>query len=278
MSQGADRPGAASQRGEFSEPAIRRAVLQGTLSHPLSVYPVALSILGGLAIALFGPTAALIWGASGAVALGFSSWLVQYYARRKTFASAYLQRAHRRIEQQTRERLELLRTELHEYGLTRGAQQLAAFEAKIENLKELLARVFDPGELTYGRYLGIAEQVYLSAVDNLHEAALTLQAISTIDLAYVARRITELEKTRERREEIEPELESLRARKDLHAEQTDKVDELLARNEAALTQLDQTAAAVATIKTGPRSASVDFETAMSELERLASRAQSYSTR
>jgi DNA-binding transcriptional MerR regulator len=267
---------AGSRHGEFSQSAVRRAVLRETVSHPASVYPAVLAALGAVAVGLFGWSNPLLWGASGAGAVGLLSWLVNYFARSKSFAGRYLERAHRALEERTRSRLEQLERELAELGLERGVHQLDAFGAKLANLKEILRRVLDVNELTYGRYLGIAEQVYLSAIDNLHEAALARQAIATIDLSYIDARLRELEKGAAPHDEAASEIESLRARRELHAEQLAKVEELLAQNEVAMTQMDVAAAAIAAIKTGPRSARVDFETAMSELTRLADTAQRYS--
>ena len=265
-----------SRQSEFSQSAVRRAVLRETVSHPTSIYPAVLAILGALAAGLFGWSNPLLWGASGAGCIGLLSWLVNYFVRNRSFASGYLERAHRALEERTRGRLDALERELAELGLERGVHQLEEFGAKLSNLKEILGQVLDVHELTYGRYLGIAEQVYLSAIDNLHEAALSRQAISTIDLGYVAARLRELEKSAATHDEAASEIESLKARRDLHAEQLEKVEELLARNEAAMTQMDLAAAAIAAIKTGPRSARVDFETAMGELTRLAETAQRYS--
>jgi hypothetical protein len=265
-----------SRPTEFSQSAVRRAVLRETAGHPASVYPAVLAVLGAVAVALFGWSGPLLWGASGAGCVGLASWLVNYFVRNKSFASGYLARAHRALEERTRARLGELERELGELGLERGVHQLEEFGAKLANLKEILGRVLDVNELTYGRYLGIAEQVYLSAIDNLHQAALSRQSIRTIDLAYVDARLRELEKSAAPHDEAASEIESLRARRELHAEQLEKVEELLARNETAMTQMDMAAAAIAAIKTGPRSARVDFETAMGELTRLAETAQRYS--
>lgn len=264
-----------SRPSEFSQSAVRRAVLRETASHPASVYPAALAVLGAVAVALFGWSGPLLWGASGAGCVGLASWLVNYFVRNRSFASGYLERAHRALEEHTRTRLQALERELSELGLERGVHQLEEFGAKLANLKRILGQVLNANELTYGRYLGIAEQVYLSAIDNLHEAALSRQSIQTIDLGYVDRRMREIEKGGVQPEEA-AELESLRARRELHAEQLAKVEELLARNETAMTQMDMAAAAIAAIKTGPRSARIDFETAMGELTRLAATAQRYS--
>ncbi len=61
----------------------------------------------------------------------------------------------------------------------------------------------------------------------------------------------------------------------LYDEQKARVAGLLAQNEAALTVLDRTAAAIAQAKTGEGWASLDAKTAIEELEALAKRAGRY---
>jgi hypothetical protein len=263
---------------DFSESSIARAVLRETVSHPLSIYPAVFAALGALAATLFGATPVLITGASGFAAVGLVGWLVNYFGRRQAFTGAYLARAHARIERETREKLEQLRAELDELGLEQGVEQVAQFERKLENLKDVLGRKLDVGELTYGRYLGIAEQVYLSAIDNLHEAALGLRAVHTIELDSIDQRLAELRAESERSGEPSSEITSLVERKNLYAEHKERVSDLLAQNEAAMTEMDRTAVAIAGIKTTPDHAQIDLETAMAELARLAGRAHEYSRR
>jgi len=260
---------------DFSKSAVTKAVLRDTLAHPLSIYPAVFAVLGGMATALFGVSPMLLAGTGGVAMLGLSSWLVNYFARRQSFAGAYLQRAHRLIEAETRARLEQLRSDLEEQGLTQGVTQLQKFQQKLDNLKQVLGRKLDPGELTYGRYLGIAEQVYLSAIDNLQQAALASRAVHTIDLGYIETRLRELENAPRMTDENSREMASLQERRTLYAQNRAQVAQLISRNESAMTEMDRTAATLASIKTKRGAAKVDLETAMSELVRLAQQAHRY---
>jgi len=62
---------------------------------------------------------------------------------------------------------------------------------------------------------------------------------------------------------------------ELAAKQSASVETLLAQNEQALAQMDQALHAVAEMKTG--STNVSMETAMADLQQIASRAGAYST-
>ena len=68
-----------------------------------------------------------------------------------------------------------------------------------QSLINVLQRRLDAGELTYARYLSTSQQVFSSALDNLHEIAVAYESISTIDETYIDRRLAELDCRRQRR-------------------------------------------------------------------------------
>jgi dsDNA-binding SOS-regulon protein len=123
----------------------------------------------------------------------------------------------------------------------------------------------------------MAEQVYLSGLDNLQRIAHTLASIQAIDEDYVRSRILDLKRIREPSASKTQELESLQARLSLKDAQRAKVDQWLAQNEQAMTQIDSTMAAIAALDTVRGHATTDLETAMRELAELARRAPDYSS-
>jgi len=156
-----------------------------------------------------------------------------------------------------------------------GVAQLRHLQDKIRTFEGVLQRRLQAGELTYGRYLAIAEQVYLSALDNLHEIAVTLQSASGIDADYIRSRLDELRETASPTEDHERAVTALSERNTLLQTQHQRVVQLLAQNESAMTVLDKTAAALAQTKIGRGEAKMDAEAAMKELERLAGRIGAY---
>lgn len=157
----------------------------------------------------------------------------------------------------------------------RPAHQLRAIQEKRDNLADVLGRRLDAGELTYARYLTTAQQVYTSALDNLHEVAVGLKSISAIDAEYIDRRLDELENEEESGGAAERERTSLEDRRALRDTQDKKVAELLAQNESAMTLIDKTATALADAPIGRTPE--DAEAAMAALEELAERASKYAT-
>ena len=134
----------------------------------------------------------------------------------------------------------------------------------------MLQHRLDAGELTYARYLATSQQVFSSALDNLHEVAVASESISTIDETYIDRRLTELASDDSDPEAAERERATLERRREMRATQRRSIAQLLAQNESALTALDRTTTALADVPIGKKPD--DADAAMAELEALADRA------
>ena len=171
--------------------------------------------------------------------------------------------------------LETLALDLERVDSDQGLEQLRLLGEKLESLRSVLERRLDSGELTFGRYLSTAEQVYLSAIDNLHDIAVALTSVRTIDPDYIESRMRELERVPAPGGETRRELETLAQRRALREQQRRRVAELFAQNEQAMTALDNTASALADVRMGKGHAKLDAEAAMAELEQLARRTGSY---
>ena len=139
----------------------------------------------------------------------------------------------------------------------------------------MLGSRLDAGELTYARYLTTAQAVYESTLENLHEVAVAQRSISAIDGEYIELRLAELAADTDISEADERERASLEGRRSLRLSQEQKVADLLAENEAAMTLLDRTATSLADAPIGrtPEEA----KAAMAALEELADRASRYAT-
>lgn len=270
---------------DFSQSAIQKAVTRKTLEHPVVLYPAVISLLGGFSLALFGLSPWLIGAAAGGLGVAFISWLTNFSLRRDSFATDYVRQLQQRIEQQSEAKKRQLSKALAEVDSRQGEHQFKRFSDKFSAFQSMLAKKLNPGELTYGRYLGMAEQVYLGAIDNLQSIVDGLKAMQVIDVRYIETRIKELQPLVKAGDKLKAqgledvnasELDSLLKRQEIYQSQKLKVDKLLTQNEAALTQLDLTIAAIAELRTTDNAASLDLETAMQELEKLAAKAQNYS--
>jgi len=178
-----------------------------------------------------------------------------------------------RVEDVDPAEIAALRAELEVLTDTQPIEQLDALLSKRQSLINVLQRRLDAGELTYARYLSTSQQVFASALDNLHEVAVAYESISTIDETYIDRRLAELVDDDSDVDAATRERDTLERRRDLRATQRRRIAQLLAQNESALTALDRTTTALADVPIGKQPE--DADAAMAALEELADRAAKY---
>jgi chaperonin cofactor prefoldin len=258
---------------DFSPRAVSRAVLGTTLQKPHVLYPAAVGILGGVATALLGPAFMLPAVIGGAVGLG--AWAIEYAFRRDKHARDYVQSLHQALAGRVDETMRVLHREFLDLRFEPAIAQIDRLRDKYEAYAELLRRKLDPNEMTFSRYLGMGEQVFLGGLDNLARISDALRGASSNDDVEIRTRIRDLQRDGIDSQAQDQEIAALRARLDLMERQREKVFGWLAENEAAMTAMDKVMAEIAEMNT-VGSATMKMEHAMQELESLAKRAQSYS--
>jgi hypothetical protein len=275
-----DTPPSPPKLQDFSQRAIQGHVIRQGLSHWLTLYPPALGLPLGFAAYLFN-TPLLYLGLLGGLTVGLGSAIVNIFFRGDALSASYLQQLTEGTQAQKAQFLENLRRSLTqaqriagaESSVEQGLEQFERMRAKFDKLSSLLAAKFSQGELSYGRFLGAAEQVYLGGLDNLQRVAALLESVGGIDLTYIDKRLANLDKPDS--EADRKEREALVRRQRLRSEQLARIDELLAGNEEALTALEETMVAVAAMSTNTALAKGDFETAIAQLQQVAARARHY---
>lgn len=155
-------------------------------------------------------------------------------------------------------------------------EQFEGANAKYLTFRELLSAKFDPGEITFGRYLKSAEHLYFSVLDEAQNAATSLAGLQTIDLDLVRARTRALKRVRAPSDAEVKELEALETRLELREKELGHIRELLSTNEQSLTTLALAGTALTRLQTEDGRTALDADTAMQELEELASRTNRYS--
>lgn len=138
------------------------------------------------------------------------------------------------------------------------------------HVMEVLEGRFDRSELAFERSRTLVTEVCLGAVDNLTSMASQARGVVGLDGDFVRRR---LEREGERLT-VEERI-ALKRRLELIEGTERRLRHLAARNESALTLLDDTAVAMARIETGRPQASVATDQALEELRRFIGRAERY---
>ncbi len=258
---------------DMSPKAIKKSVLSTAAQRPLTIYPAALAVLGAGFALLIDANALSVAAMAAGGAITSVSWLWEVFARGQHHASQFIRRCREEIEHQRRVSLGQLQQDMRAAGDAQGLKQIQLFKDKYDNFVAILGRKLDAGELTYQRYLTIAEQVFLGGLDNLENAALAMKSVSAIDMAHIENSLAKLKD--DHSAAAQTKAGELKARLSLRETQRLRANALLLENEQALTQLDHVTAKIAEIKTQAGRAQLDLEEAMAELQHLIMRADSY---
>ncbi len=260
---------------DFSPAAIRRQVVREAIQKPYVLYPIATAILGGVAALLLGPSALFLGAVIGGSLIGASAWLIDTTLRKETHVARHLSRLRQVLAERVTDSIHNLERDLKAVGSQEGLDQLIRLQAKYTTFEELLRGKLNRNELTYDRYLGMTEQVYLAGLDNLNSIASIKKSISAMDLGHIRRRGRELASLTSPSSAEKKELAALKERHQLRKSQEEKVSTLLSQNEEAMTTMDRLMAALAEMNPGLSRATMGMDDAMQELERLAERSRDY---
>ena len=267
---------------DFSQKAIQKAIRNEALSHPVTLYAGVATILSALSWATFGAPV-FLWAALGAAVLSASSLIVNYCFRDHALGETYIQRLNERLAQEKESVLLSLQDELkqcsdipaaHDY-VEQGLEQFTRSRLTYDNFREVLEQSFGSGRLDYGRIWGASEQAYLGVLDNLKQVVTILKSLSTIDPDYIDRRLRQLALLNrladaDRREQV-----TLTKRAQVREEQLQKVNEILTRNEEAITGIEEATAALADTRSGDTFSDLDPETSIRQLRELAEKAVAF---
>ncbi len=168
--------------------------------------------------------------------------------------------------------LESIDPALAEKALTQFEQN----EDRIGKFREVLRAKFEPGELTFGRYLSAAEQLYTAVFENLRDVGVMLSNLDSLSVREARKELGVLERFATLSDDERRTADGLRDRLAI-AERTEaEIRSRLAYNDSALTEFDRVNLALSSIKTSKSTSNIDLEATMSELRELADRAKKYS--
>lgn len=259
------------QISSLSAADIKRSVLLDTLQRPLALYPVVIAILGLFYCLMIEPLA-MLWALAGfAFTLAIVYWLIAYFIRGQSFALNAVAAFHQDIVSQREAAISKLQQQLAEFEQAQGAAQVQQLKQKFDAFQDVLNLKLNQQELAYARYLTMAEQVFLAAVDNLNDAVSSLKGIAAIDEKRLKQQLKALGKTPLEQEQKA----ALEERLKLFHDTQQRVVSLFTDNEKAMTQLDKVSSQLARISTKQGHANMELEHAMAEMRILAQRAKKY---
>lgn len=261
---------------DFAPAEINKALRQETLSSPGFIYPIAGGVLGAVttaAIGLSGPIGfTALAAAAAAFLIGGGTWLYKQNIVRGARMARHIQRMHQQLTNRIKQRQQQLDDQVRRSGHSQAEQQLQSLREKFDNFRDLLARRFNPEELTYNRYLGTCEQVYLGALDNLQAIVDNLRAMHSMDPDLLEKNHAEATQRGDQQT-----ANALSERIGIYQMHQSRVSAALARNETAITRVSQAIAALIALDTGQGMASSSLDNTMNELQQLAINTQDYAS-
>ena len=258
---------------DLSAAAIRRAVFGQSLQHPSVVYPAVLGVLGGLGAALVAGSPLLVGAAAAAGGVAVAALATNFFVRHDRIAGSYLASVRERLAQERQAHITDLADDLKAVKAVEAARQLDRFAEKMSTFQAVLAERLSPSELTFARFSAIAETVFLAGVDNLRAIHLAAKSLQAVDEAYLAQRLRQLERLVSNPPGTEQ--QGLRDQLEHARLLRERINARLGQNEQAMAELDRATAAVGEMKTGADRPSLDMESAMQELARMALRSTAY---
>lgn len=263
------------QPADYSPQAIQKNVRCKSLAHPLTLFPTAF----GMGCAAFAAIANVPMFYLLALA-GFVGpiWLVvQMCFRSDALGKRYLKALDERREWYKFWLMDQVKVGLGQQYATeiacehavQGCQQFDRTRVVREGIQELLAMKLNTSELTFHRFLAAAEQAYLSILDNLKDVVAALKSANSIAPDDLKRRIAKCVKTKQLSEADREEKETLEERLQLWNSQMQRVDSLLAKNERAITAMDNISSRISEWHTDQHFAASDVEFIITELHDLA---------
>ncbi|WP_423820626.1 hypothetical protein V5738_09760 [Salinisphaera sp. SPP-AMP-43] len=150
------------------------------------------------------------------------------------------------------------------------AAQADRLYSRYAHVLDVLDSKFDRRELTFDRSRSMVGQVCLTAADNLNAMGSLAAGTVGIDADFVRRRLKQTDQRLHADER-----EALQQRLDLVADTERRLRDLSARNEAAMTTLDNAAVVMARVETDRPQAAVAADQALTDLQRFMDKAERY---
>jgi hypothetical protein len=213
----------------------------------------------------------------GAILLGGGTWAWKRFFKGDKFFEQYRNHLRQLLDEDTKRRRNELQQSLDSYGNKHACEQLEQFQNKIDVFIEILNVKFpDKNQLTYNRYYTIAQEVFLSGIDNLNEVLMIHRTLDAIDLDYIERSLQNLER-REEDAAAKRERNSLLLSRQQYLDQQQDIKNLMAQNEEALSKLDEAIVQVQDIKRSANNESqLDMDASIEQLHRMATQSYKFS--
>jgi len=266
---------------DFNQEAVKRVVRKEAWQHPLTLYPTAIGVVGGVALALLDPTLFTFLVTVGGLCVGGLSWIVNYCFRDQALRNRYLDKLNKKMVAHREKQIKELKKKLDECKTISGGEEYALLgQRQFDQIGQTFAALIDvlddklnPQEETYRLYYGQAELAQRAVLEKLQEIVNILRSIRAIDVNEIELRLKQLARMKNKEEADLQEEEALKKRLTLRKDQLSRVNSLITFNEQTITQMNELAANWARTITNE---TVSEETLGQDLENLVKQTGQYS--
>lgn len=263
----------------FTRKDLKKAVLKEATEHPITMSTTALGIIAGAGMLIFGTESIFLLSTIGLIGTGLTSFGYNYFLKKEFYESKYLEKLQKDLESQNEQKIKALKENLSKTFNNgqdfahQGSQQMKKVDEKVSAFLEVLNEKFQEDSITHRRYIGSVSNVVGALLDNLKKIVAILRASDTINLSELKKRIRILEGSTTKADKEEK--HALEERKVTLEKNLTVVDELLSKNERALTMIDKVTSELSMIDTSMNDSTLNIEEGISDLENLTMNTKNY---
>jgi len=237
---------------QFNANSVGKMVFSEALQHPFTLYPAALSILGGLYMALINFDKTSFSVTAVATILSSLSFVFQYFIKGEDRAKKIVKDKISQLKEEMVNEWISIKDKMLTNGFAEGAKEVQELHQSFIRLVTFLNEKFrDKGSLTAERFIVLAEETYSRGIFLLQKALEVYSALNEIDEQKLKDELVEFEKKLKiskkhkdssaiEQEALEIKIKSHSKRIQLFTERADTLRELMAQCEVLEATLDST--------------------------------------
>ncbi len=166
---------------DFTDKAVRKAVLKETLQHPLTVFPLAASLVSLFYMSLINPDPLAFLAGVGSGAVSIGAWIVNYFFRGEKYAEKYINEMRSRREYYKEHQLSRLLEDCKKQKFRRGEQAFIELNEAYETLCRFLNDHLQKGDMSAQRFLVLAEDAFQKGIGIIKESLNTFMALKAVN-------------------------------------------------------------------------------------------------
>jgi hypothetical protein len=242
---------------EFSRGAVQKAVLSRTITHPMTLPPVAIGLVVLFAAAILPWKMPLILGGLVLGLFGLIHWGYKYILKGEKLTEDHVRKLREARAMQDISKIRQIEARLQDAGFAAGAKEAKELRSSYGQLLDhLSARLGTGTNLAAEQFRALADDVYAEGMDYLEQALNLYRALEAVDIRQLSKDLGKLETTHSKlgtdtshsdRRDLERQIASHKERVELYQQKTEQLKELLVKSDELEKVLEETLLKVASM-------------------------------